>query len=72
MPTLTVEIQDDMDADVDAFLEDYPYYLNRGELVREAIRHLLAESLQSSRTLEDDRRSREQIKGGDVVALDDV
>lgn len=72
MPTLTVEIPDEMDAEIDAFLENHPHYLNSGELVRDAIRHLLTESLLSSRTLEDDRRSREQIDGGDVVVLDDV
>lgn len=72
MSTLNVKIPDEMEADIEAFLEDHPHYLNKSELARDAIRHLLDSPRLSQRTREDDRVSREQIDSGDVVALDDV
>ena len=72
MSTLNVKIPDEMEDDLEAFLEDHPHYLNRSELVRDALRHLIETPRLSQRTLEDDRVSREQIASGDVVALDDV
>jgi Arc/MetJ-type ribon-helix-helix transcriptional regulator len=61
-----------MDDDIEAFLEDNPHYLNKSELVRDAIRHLIERPRLSDRTLADDRVSRKQIEDGDVVSLDDV
>ena len=72
MSTLNVKVPDEMEDDLEAFLEDHPHYLNRSELVRDALRHLIETPRLSHRTLEDDRVSREQIASGDVVALDDV
>lgn len=71
MSTLNVKIPDEMADELEAFLDDHPGYMNRSELVRDAIRHLLAEPRLSHRTLEDDRVSRKQIESGEVVALDD-
>jgi Arc/MetJ-type ribon-helix-helix transcriptional regulator len=61
-----------MDDDIEAFLEDNPHYLNKSELVRDAIRHLIERPRLSDRTLADDRVSRQQIEDGDVVSLDDA
>jgi Arc/MetJ-type ribon-helix-helix transcriptional regulator len=72
MSTLNVKVPDEMDDDLEAFLEDHPHYLNKSELVRDALRHLIETPRLSDRTLEDDRVSRQQIENGDVVALDDV
>lgn len=72
MSTLNVKIPDEMEDELEAFLDDHPGYLNRSELVRDAIRHLLAEPRLSRRTLEDDRISRDQIDSGEVVALDEL
>jgi Arc/MetJ-type ribon-helix-helix transcriptional regulator len=72
MSTLNVKVPDEMDDDIEAFLEDNPHYLNKSELVRDAIRHLIERSQLSDRTLADDRVSRKQIEDGDVVSLDDV
>jgi len=72
MGTLNVKVPDEMDDDIDAFLEDNPHYLNKSELVRDAVRHILDRARLSDRTLEDDRVSREQIEDGDVVTLEDV
>lgn len=72
MATLNVKVPDEMDEDIEAFLEDHPHYLNKSELVRDALRHLIETPRLSDRTLEDDRVSRRQITDGNVVPLDDV
>ena len=72
MSTLNVKVPDGMDEDLEEFLKDHPHYLNKSELVRDAVRHMIETPRLSDRTLEDDRVSREHIKDGDVVALDDV
>lgn len=72
MSTLNVKLPDEMEDDLEAYLEDHPHYMNKSELARDALRHLLDDPRLSRRTLEDDRVSREQIDAGDVVSLDDV
>ncbi|MFW5919063.1 MAG: ribbon-helix-helix domain-containing protein [Halanaeroarchaeum sp.] len=72
MSTLNVKIPDEMDEDIDAFLEDHPHYLNKSELVRDAVRHLLEEPRLTDRAREDIRVSREQIEQGQTVSLDDL
>lgn len=42
MSTLNVKIPDGMEADLESFLEENPQYLNKSELVRDALRHVLA------------------------------
>jgi len=42
MGTLNVKIPDEMENDIEAFLERNPHYLNKSELVRDALRHVLA------------------------------
>jgi Arc/MetJ-type ribon-helix-helix transcriptional regulator len=72
MSTLNVKVPDEMDEDIEAFLEANPHYLNKSELVRDAVRHLIEHPRLSDRTLEDDRVSRQQIDDADVTALEDV
>jgi len=72
MSTLNVKVPDGMDDDLEEFLKDHPHYLNKSELVRDAVRHMIETPRLSDRTLKDDRVSREQIEDGDVVSLDDV
>ena len=72
MATLNVKVPDEMDGDIEAFLEDHPHYLNKSELVRDAVRHKLEEPHLSDRAREDIRVSREQIERGDTVALDEL
>ena len=72
MSTLNVKVPDEMDDDIETFLETHPHYLNKSELVRDALRHLIEQPQLAERTLADDRVSREQIENDDVVALDDV
>ncbi|WP_254864771.1 ribbon-helix-helix domain-containing protein [Halovivax gelatinilyticus] len=72
MSTLNVKVPDEMDEDIEAFLEDHPHYLNKSELVRDALRHMIEVPRLSERTLEDDRISRRQIEDGNVTRLDDL
>lgn len=72
MSTLNIKVPDEMDDDIEQFLADNPHYLNKSELVRDALRHMIETPRLSERTLADDEVSREQIENGDVVALDDV
>lgn len=72
MSTLNVKVPDEMDDDLEAFLDDNPHYLNKSELVRDALRHMIEGPRLSERTRRDDQVSRQQIKDGDVVRLDDV
>lgn len=72
MSTLNVKIPDEMEADLQAYLEENPHYLNKSELVRDALRHMIESPSLSDRAREDVRVSREQIESGRTVALDDL
>ncbi|MFB6242562.1 MAG: ribbon-helix-helix domain-containing protein [Halobaculum sp.] len=72
MSTLNVKVPDEMDEDIEAFLEAHPHYLNKSELVRDALRHMMETPRLSDRTVEDDRVSRQQIEDGDVVGLEEL
>lgn len=41
MSTLNVKIPDEMEDDIETFLERNPHYLNKSELVRDAVRHMI-------------------------------
>lgn len=72
MSTLNVKIPDEMEDELQAFLDEHPYYLNKSELVRDALRHMIESSGRSDRSREDIRVSREQIEAGEIVALEDL
>lgn len=72
MSTLNVKVPDEMDDDIEAFLREHPHYLNKSELVRDAIRHMLVEPSLSDQAREDVEVSRKQISEGETVALDDL
>ena len=72
MSTLNVKIPDEMEDDVEAFLEEHPHYLNKSELVRDALRHLIVSQRLSPWAREDVRVSREQIEAGETVAIEDL
>lgn len=72
MSTLNVKVPDEMDDDIQDFLEEHPHYLNKSELVRDALRHLIESRGLSERAREDIRVSREQIEAGETVALEDL
>ncbi|QLH80236.1 ribbon-helix-helix domain-containing protein [Halosimplex pelagicum] len=72
MSTLNVKIPDEMDDDLKEFLEEHPHYLNKSELVRDALRHLMDSQQLADWARDDIRVSREQIDEGETVALDDL
>jgi Arc/MetJ-type ribon-helix-helix transcriptional regulator len=72
MSTLNVKIPDEMEDDLQYFLEEHPYYLNKSELVRDAVRHLIESSGLSDRAREDIQTSREQIEAGQTISLEDL
>lgn len=72
MSTLNVKVPDEMEKDIQEFLKEHPHYLNKSELVRDALRHLIESPGLSARAREDVRASREQIDAGDTVALEDL
>lgn len=73
MATLNVKVPDEMEADIEAFLAEHPHYLNKSELVRDAIRHLIAEPRLSPDVLAKVRAGREQIdRGDDAIPLDET
>ncbi|TQQ83026.1 hypothetical protein EGH24_06230 [Halonotius terrestris] len=72
MSTLNVKIPDEMETDIQEFLEEHPHYLNKSELVRDAVRHLIEPPQLSEQAREDVRVSREEIENGDTVALDEL
>ncbi len=72
MSTLNVKIPDEMETDIQEFLDEHPHYLNKSELVRDAVRHLIEEPRLSERAREDVRVSREEIENGDTVGLDEL
>ena len=72
MSTLNVKIPDEMEDDVEAFLEEHPHYLNKSELVRDALRHLIGSQRLAPWAREDVRVSREQIDAGKTVSLEDL
>lgn len=72
MATLNVKIPDEMEDDIEAYLEEHPHYMNRSELVRDALRHLIGEPPLAEWAREDIEVSRKQIERGETVALDEL
>jgi Arc/MetJ-type ribon-helix-helix transcriptional regulator len=41
MSTLNVKLPEGMEAEIEVFLEEHPRYMNKSELARDALRHML-------------------------------
>jgi nanoRNase/pAp phosphatase (c-di-AMP/oligoRNAs hydrolase) len=61
-----------LEDDIEAYLDAHPHYMNRSELVRDAVRHLLEDPPLAEWVREDIETSREQIERGETVPLEDV
>jgi Arc/MetJ-type ribon-helix-helix transcriptional regulator len=72
MGTLNVKVPDEMEDDIEAYLDAHPHYMNRSELVRDALRHLLADPPLADWVHDDIETAREQIERGETVSLDDL
>lgn len=73
MAVLNVKIPDEMDEDLERFLQDHPHYLNKSELVRDAVRHLLGTPRLSPAVRRRVEEGRAQVRrGDDLVGLDEA
>lgn len=61
MATLNVKIPDEMEEDLETYLQDHPHYLNKSELVRDALRHMVEGSKLSPSVERKVQRGREQV-----------
>ncbi len=62
-----------MEAKINDFLESHPYYMNKSEMVRDAIRHLIEnENRLSMETLKTIEEGKKQIGKGIGKTLEDV
>ena len=62
-----------MEDEINKFLESHPYYMNKSELVRDALRHIMYEERKlSEETLEVIEKGKEQIEKDKGATLDEV
>lgn len=73
MTSLNVKIPNDMEDEINKFLDSHPYYMNKSELVRDALRHIMYEERKlSEETLEVIEKGKEQIERNEGSTLDQV
>ncbi len=73
MTSINVKITPRMDNRIDEFLETHPYYMNKSEMVRDAIRHLIEdESKLSTETLRVIEEGKDQVEKGKGRKLEEV
>lgn len=73
MTSINVKITQRMDDKIDEFLETHPYYMNKSEMVRDAIRHLIEdENRLSEETLRVIEKGKSQVEMGKGKTLEEV
>ena len=73
MTSINVKITQRMDSRIDEFLDTHPYYMNKSEMVRDAIRHLIEdENRLSVETLDVIEKGKDQVEKGKGRTLEDV
>ena len=73
MTSLNVKIPNEMEDEINKFLESHPYYMNKSELVRDALRHIMYEERTlSEKTLKVIEKGKEQIKKDEGTTLEKV
>ncbi len=73
MTSLNVKIPNEMEDEINKFLESHPYYMNKSELVRDALRHIMYEERKLSEdTLKVIEKGKEQIERDEGSTLDQV
>lgn len=73
MTSLNVKIPNEMEDEINKFLESHPYYMNKSELVRDALRHIMYEERKlSEEILEVIEKGKEQIEKDKGTTLDQV
>lgn len=73
MASINVKIPEAMEGEIERFLNGHPYYLNKSELVRDAIRHLISEKRRLSKgTLRVIEKGKKQVETGEGMTLEKV
>lgn len=73
MASINVKVPKSMKKEIEHFLETHPYYLNKSELVRDALRHIIQEEEKlSEETLRVIEEGEEQIEKDEGSTLDEV
>jgi Arc/MetJ-type ribon-helix-helix transcriptional regulator len=73
MTSINVKIPKRMEEEIELFLKNHPYYLNKSELVRDAIRHILCENRRLSKeTLQIIEEGRKEVESGKGLSLKQV
>ncbi len=73
MASINVKIPRGMEGEIEVFLNGHPYYLNKSELVRDAIRHLISEKGRLSKeTIRVIEEGKEQVESGEAMTLEEV
>ncbi len=73
MASINVKVPSQMKDEIDHFLETHPYYLNKSELVRDALRHIMEEERRLSKeTLRVIEEGKEQIEKDEGSTLEEV
>jgi len=73
MTSINVKITNRMDSRINTYLEAHPYYMNKSEMVRDAIRHLIEDdSRLSVETLRVIEKGKAQVEKGKGKTLEEV
>lgn len=73
MSSINVKISGPMEVKINDFLETHPYYMNKSEMVRDAIRHLIEdENRLSLETLKVIEEGKKQVERGVGKTLEEV
>ncbi len=73
MTSVNVKISKGMEAKIKNFLNSHPYYMNKSEMIRDAIRHLIeSENRLSTETLKVIDEGKKQVESGKGKTLEEL
>jgi len=73
MTSINVKISEGMETKINDFLDIHPYYMNKSEMVRDAIRHLIEDERRLSKeTLKVIEKGKDQVERGKGKTLEEV
>jgi len=71
--SVNVKISKGMESKIKNFLKNHPYYMNKSEMIRDAIRHLIeSENRLSTETLKVIDEGKKQVEGGKGKTLEEL
>ncbi len=73
MTSINIKISEGMRIKIDDFLDVHPYYMNKSEMVRDAIRHFIEDERRlSAETLKVIEKGKDQVESGKGKTLEEV